>query len=340
MKTGVLLTQLGTPDSPSVKDVRKYLSEFLTDKYVIDIPWLKRWLLVNLIIAPFRAPKSAKLYKEIWTDEGSPLLIHTQKSKELLQEKLGDSYHVAMGMRYQSPSIKNALIELKDAGVSQVIAIPLYPQYASATSKSTIENIKELSKLIDGFPKINFIEKFYDNTLFKQSWEEIAKKHNPENYDHVIFSFHGLPERQIKKLDQSKNHCLKVKNCCSMPCEWNEYCYKHHCYETARNIAENMNLSEQDYTVSFQSRLGKDPWIQPYSDQVIEEKGKEGCKNLLVFSPAFVADCLETLYEITIEYGELFEEHGGEKVQLVESLNSSPKWIDTLKGLVEEYETK
>ncbi len=339
MVTGVLLTQLGTPDSPSTKDVRRYLTEFLNDPYVFDLPFLKRLLLVNLIIVPFRAPKSAKLYKEVWTDEGSPLLKHTIDLKEKLQHSLGESYHVAMGMRYQSPSLECALKELHDAKVSRIVAIPLYPQYATSTTKSTIEKISLLAKKWDQLPKINYVEQFYNNPRFIDSWCKRAAQYNVSNYDHIIFSFHGLPERQIKNLDASKRHCLEKENCCSSPCEWNTRCYKHHCYETAKSIAAKIDISRSDYTVCFQSRLGKDPWIQPYSDKVIEEKGKEGMKKLLVFSPAFVADCLETLYEITIEYGEIFERFGGEKIQLVESLNASPDWVETVQGLVKDYES-
>ena len=338
MKTGVLLTQLGTPDSPSVKDVRKYLTEFLNDKYVIDVPWLKRWFLVNLIIVPFRASSSAKLYKEIWSDEGSPLLKHTLDLKDKLQKELGESYHVAMGMRYQSPNLKSALQELKDAQVSNIVAIPLYPQYATSTTKSTIEKINSIARKLEQFPKIKFIERFYDHPLFIDSWVKRAEQYNTQDYDHVIFSFHGLPERQIKKLDDSSTHCLVKENCCAINCEWNTHCYKHHCFETAKTIASRIGLTDQDYTICFQSRLGKDPWIQPYSDKVIEEKAKQGLKKLLVFSPAFVADCLETLYEITIEYGEIFTEFGGEKVQLVESLNSGNDWINALKKMVKENE--
>ncbi len=338
MKTGVLLAQLGTPDSTSVKDVRKYLTEFLNDKYVIDIPWLKRWLLVNLVIVPFRAPKSAKLYKEIWREEGSPLLQHTLELKEKLQDKLGESYHVAMGMRYQNPTLKKALQELYDAKVSKIIAIPLYPQYATSTTKSTIEKINLLAGKFNNFPKINFIEKFYENPLFIDSWIKRAEHYNTKEYDHVIFSFHGLPERQIKKLDSSQSHCLEKTDCCKNACKWNSHCYRHHCYQTAKAIALRLGLSEEDYTICFQSRLGNDPWIKPYSDKVIEEKARQGMKKLLVFSPAFVADCLETLYEITIEYGEIFQNFGGEKIQLVESLNANPQWIESLKSLVKQNE--
>jgi len=338
MKTGVLLSQLGTPDSPSVKDVRKYLTEFLNDKYVIDIPWLKRCLLVNFVIIPFRVANSAKIYKEVWSDEGSPLLRNTLELKDRLQEQLGSSYHVVMGMRYQNPNLKSALQELHDAKVSKIVAIPLYPQYATSTTKSTIEKINFLAGKWKNFPKINFVDRFYNHPLFIKSWIKLAEHYNTNDYDHVIFSFHGLPERQIKKLDGSKSYCLEKKGCCKIACEWNRDCFKHHCYETAKAIALGIGLSEKDYTVCFQSRLGKDPWIKPYSDKVIEEKAKQGMKNLLVFSPAFVADCLETLYEITVEYGEIFRDFGGEKLQLVESLNSSAHWVDALQGIVKQYE--
>lgn len=333
MKTGVLLINLGTPDSSSNRDVRKYLREFLNDPRVIDSSPLSRFLLVNLIIAPFRAPKSAKLYEKIWTGRGSPLLFHGQDVKEKLQQALGENYIVEFGMRYQNPSVSLALQRLQKKNVQKLVIIPLYPQYASSSTGSTLAQVNKIISKWEVIPDMQLISQFYDHPGFTNTIAKIAQQYDVSAYDHVLFSFHGLPERQIKKADNS-NTCLIKENCCKQINQHNHHCYRATCYATAVNIAEKLSIPENKYSVSFQSRLGKTPWIKPYSDEVIIKKAKEGIKKLLVFSPAFVADCLETLYEIGTEYNHLFQQHGGEKVQLVESLNSDSLWIETLKSMV------
>jgi len=334
MRTGVLLINLGTPDSPSTKDVRRYLTEFLNDPFVIDLPWLKRLLLVNLIIVPFRAPKSAKLYKEIWTDAGSPLLTNGIAVRDKLQDAMGDQFSVKLAMRYQNPSIQSVLKEMSNEHLDQIIAIPMYPQYASASTGSTIAKVKSVAVNIPSLPPINFIQSFYDHPTFIKAWVEQFSNHNIVEHDHVIFSFHGLPEKHLLKEhisgDCSTHKCREEIN------EQNKTCYRAHCYATVRAILKHVNIPENGYTVSFQSRLGSDPWIQPFSDEVVAQKAKDGAKKLLISSPAFVADCLETLYEIEVEYDELFKEQGGEKVELVKSLNASATWISALKEMVLE----
>lgn len=335
MKTGVLLINLGTPDSPSTADVRKYLTQFLNDPRVIDISAMGRWLLVNLFIVPFRAPKSAALYKQIWTKEGSPLLIYGLQVKEKLQKELGDKYIVELGMRYRKPSIESALDNLRKEKVDRIIAIPMYPQYASSSTGSSIEcMMKELEKW-EVTPSVNVISKFHDDPGFIDSFVEVAKKYDHTKYDHVLFSYHGLPERQIKKASAhyGSDYC-QLGKCCNSINKNNQYCYRANCFETTRQLAQRLGIPEDKYTVSFQSRLGRTPWVKPYSDEVIIEKGKEGVKRMLVLSPAFVADCLETIHEIGTEYHHLFRQHGGEKIQLVESLNSHPRWIQALKEMV------
>lgn len=335
MKTGVLLINLGTPDSPSTSDVRKYLTQFLNDPRVMDISPVSRWMLVNLIIVPFRAPKSAALYKQVWTKEGSPLLVYGRLVKEQLQRELGDDYVVELGMRYQSPSIPSALDALRKAKVERIIAIPLYPQYASSSTGSSVERMmKELEKW-EVTPSVNIISKFYDDPGFIDSFVEVAKGYDLDEYDHILFSYHGLPERQIKKASaQYGSDYCQLGKCCNVINKNNQYCYRANCFETTRQLVQRLNIPEGKYTVSFQSRLGRNPWVKPYSDEVIIEKAKAGVKKMLVFSPAFVADCLETIYEIGVEYDQLFKENGGEKVQLVESLNDHPRWIQALKEMV------
>jgi len=338
LKKGILLVNLGTPDSPSVSDVRRYLDEFLMDGRVIDIKPIPRNLLVRGAIVPFRAPQSAKIYKEIWTEAGSPLLLYGLQNKEQLQKKLGDDYVVALGMRYKNPSIQSALDELKAQNVKSIQVIALFPQYASATTGSVHQKVMEIVSKWQTIPEISFVNSYHNNPELIDIYAENGRKHGIENFDHVLFSFHGLPQRQLLKADESKSHCLKSSTCCQSLNDKNFYCYSAQCFDTARLIANNLGLTPDQYTVSFQSRLGKEPWIEPFTSAVIKQKAKEGKKRILVFCPAFVADCLETLYEIAIEYQEEFVEAGGEKIQLVESLNDNPRWIEVLKGFVVKEE--
>ena len=337
-KTGVLLLQLGTPDSPSVKDVRKYLTEFLNDPRVIDIPWLPRKLLVNGIIVPFRAPKSAKIYKELWEfGEGvSPLKTHTQKLKELVEKKFeGEDITFEVAMRYQNPSMDSVLERMKKALYDQIIIIPLFPQYASASTGSAVEKAMDIIKKWWVIPEIKIVSQFYDNPSFIDAIIERTKAFNLKDYDHILFSYHGLPVRQVDKVYEGETDLCSDQPCESQINEFNKYCYKATSFATTRLIADKLGLEEKDYTVCFQSRLDK-KWLEPFSDKVVEEWGKKGAKKLLVFSPAFVADCLETIIEIGGEYQEIFEEFGGEKIQLVPSTNAHPKFVDCIEELVRE----
>lgn len=334
-KTGVLLVNLGTPDSPSVPDVRKYLREFLMDGRVIDIPALPRFLLVNGIIAPFRAPKSAKVYKELWAETGSPLKYYGHVAERMLQERLGsDKYEVKLAMRYQSPSIPDGLAHFQRLGLTEIVVIPFFPQYASASTGSVYEKVMDVLKGWQVMPRLRFVNSFHDHPKFIEGFVNLGKKYLAErNYDHVLFSYHGLPERQIRKGDVTKQVC-QLGTCCNTLTAMNQHCYRAQCFETTRQLVKGMGIPEGHYTTSFQSRLGNDPWIKPYTDEVIPDLVKRGAKSVLAFSPAFVADCLETTIEVGEEYKELFEKAGGEHWQLVESLNDSPIWIDLLEDLV------
>jgi len=333
-KKGILLVNLGTPDSPQTADVRKYLNEFLMDARVIDVNPVLRTFLVKGVIVPFRAPKSAKLYRQIWSAEtGSPLLHYSKLQHKALQQRLGDEYQVELAMRYQSPSIESALQRLKDALVSEIKVIALFPQYASASTGSVHDKVMELVKDWQTIPNISFINSFHDNEGMIATFADNALKYQPETYDHILFSFHGLPQRQIMKCDHTHNYCLKRDGCCDTLNDTNKFCYSAQSHDTARLIAEKLNIPKEKYTICFQSRLGSDPWVQPYTSEVVAKLAREGKKRLLVFCPAFVADCLETVYEVTEEYGGEFKALGGEHVQLVESLNDSPIWIDALEGM-------
>lgn len=330
-KTGVLLVNLGTPDSPSVGDVRSYLSQFLNDPRVIDIPWLPRKILVNLIIVPFRASKSAKIYQKLWTDKGSPLLYHSNTVKALLQKDLGTDYDVHLAMRYKNPSIPSVLEQMRQQNYARIIVVPMFPQYASASTGSALEEVMRVIQSWWVIPEVKLISQYYDHALFIDALVVRGRQYKLEEYDHILFSYHGLPERQVDKV-HLQGLCSD-HNCEHEVTEENKFCYKATCYATTRSLVEKLNIPKEKYTVCFQSRLDQ-KWLKPFSDEVVRECGRKGMKKILVFSPAFTADCLETIIEIGEEYQDIFKEHGGEKVQLVESLNDHPLWIACLKELV------
>lgn len=332
-KTGVLLINLGTPDSPSVGDVRTYLSQFLNDPRVIDIPSLSRTLLVNGIIVPFRAPKSAKIYKQLWTEKGSPLLYISENAAELLQQSLGDSFEVHLAMRYQNPSIPDVLEKMRKQHYDSIEVLTMFPHYASATTGSAVEEVMRVMSKWWVIPPVRFIGQYYDHPLFIEAFAERGKAYDLQEYDHVLFSYHGLPERQVDKVYDT-GPCAD-HNCEHEITDENKFCYKATCYATSRLLAAKLNIPQEKYTVCFQSRLDK-RWLQPFSDEVIKQCAEKKMKKLLVFSPAFTADCLETIVEISSEYQELFHSFGGEKVQLVESLNTHPLWIRCMHQLITE----
>ncbi|MFC3879010.1 ferrochelatase [Algoriphagus namhaensis] len=334
-KIGVLLVNLGTPDSTATGDVRKYLREFLMDGRVIDFPAVPRWMLVNLIIAPFRSPKSAAEYRKLWTDRGSPLLFHTEDLRDKLIEKLDPKkYVVQMAMRYQNPSIEKGLQALNKEKVRKIIVLPLFPQYASATNGSVIDRVMEIARGWQIIPEISFISNFVEHPLFLKAWQELGEDMmKKQEYDKYLFSYHGLPERQIRK-GSVEGHC-KLGSCCEAYGKSNQFCYRAQCFHTSRLVAEKLGLPKEKVVTCFQSRLGNDPWVKPYTEDMIKELAAEGVKKVLVFSPAFVADCLETTVEVGEEYKEQFEELGGEHWDLVPSLNSNDTWVECVKDLVE-----
>jgi ferrochelatase len=333
-KEAILLINLGTPDDPTPGKVGKYLTQFLNDKRVIDINPIGRFILVNGIIVPFRSFKSSKLYKAIWTKEGSPLLLHSIDLKNKLQQIVSSDTHVELAMRYQTPSIKNALENLRKLRPEKIHIIPLYPQYASSSTGSTLEEVLNRIKRWEVIPNLNVISKFYDHPKFIEALVSEAKNYDINAYDHILFSYHGLPERQILKgAAHYGNNTCQMGDCCNKITANNRYCYRANSMETTRQLVKALNIPEGKYTSAFQSRLD-DKWLKPYSDKVVAELAKKGAKNILVFSPAFVADCLETIYEIGTEYQEIFHENGGEKVTLVRSLNSSDTWVKAVKEIV------
>lgn len=333
-KKGILLVNLGTPDAPDRNAVKRYLKEFLLDPRVVDYPWLPRQLLVRGIIAPFRSGRSAKLYRQLWTKDGSPLKVYGEIVARDLQIALGEDYCVELSMRYQNPSISAALEKLAARQVKEILVLPLFPQYASATTGSVHAEVMRVVKKWETIPGLRFINSYHDFPPMIEVFVVNAQKFDLASYDHIVFSYHGLPQRQLKKADRTGAHCLQQPDCCRTLCPANQYCYSAQCHGTTSAISARLNLDPSRYTTAFQSRLGPEVWAQPYTSEVITDLAKKGAKRLLVFSPAFVADCLETLIEIKVEYQELFEGLGGHHVDLVPSLNDDPRWVEALRGLV------
>ena len=336
-KKGVLILNLGTPDSPSVKDVRVYLREFLNDARVIDIGRIAQLLLVNLIIVPFRAPKSAKEYKKLFKIGGgkSPLLTYGKNLTSKLKSLAGSKFDIELAMRYGNPSMDKVLEEMRLKNYDEIFIFPLYPQYASASTGSTIEKAFKIINKWWVIPEVSIIGQFYDNFHFLECIKKRASNFDIPKYDHVVFSYHGIPERHVDKVYLDGKPCSD-HSCESEINEENTNCYKATCYATTRLLVKVLSLKDGDYSTCFQSRLGRDPWLTPYTDHVIEKLGKDGKKKLLVFSPAFVADCLETTIEIGEEYLELFKEHGGEELHLVPSLNDDDDWAEALFKIIKD----
>lgn len=335
-KTGILLVNLGTPNSPSLKDVYRYLIEFLTDGRVIDSSWISRQLLVRGLIVPKRYRQSAKSYQAIWTEKGSPLKVYGYRLKDLLHKRLGEEYVIELAMRYQTPSIESGLHRLIESHCRRILILPLFPQYASATTGSVNQKVMKIVSKWQNIPEIIFMDQFATHPAFIRAFSALAEPFYLPDYDHFLFSFHGLPQRQLIKADSSKKCCMRSKDCCELLSERNQDCYSAQCYGTASGIARSLSLPTEKYSISFQSRLGKEPWMQPYTSDVIAKLAKDGKKRVLVFCPSFVCDCLETIYEIGVEYQAEFKHAGGISLDLVPGLNDHPVWIDALVDLVKE----
>jgi len=338
MSKAILLVNLGSPDSPSVPDVRRYLNEFLMDGRVIDVPWILRRLIVGIVLIS-RPKESGHAYSTIWTPEGSPLIVSSRHSRELLQKRV--DVPVELAMRYQNPSIESAIKNLKAKGATEVLLIPLFPHYAMSSYETAVVRVKELAEKIDPAMKIVVQPPYYERADYITALAASMGEHLAGGFDHLLFSFHGIPERHLKKSDPTRSHCLKVPDCCHTPCEAaHEVCYKHQCIVTAEKCAKAAGVPEGKWSVSFQSRLGRDPWLKPYTDFELERLAKEGVQRILVMCPAFVSDCLETLEEIRIRGMETFVEAGGKELEQIPCLNDHPLWIDTLEAMSREFLAK
>ncbi len=334
-KTGVLLVNLGTPDAPTRTAVWRYLRQFLLDARVIDISWLARNLLVRGIILPFRTGNSTKLYQKLWTPEGSPLKFYGQRLAAGVQEKLGSGFIVELAMRYQNPTIESAINRLLAQNVEEIVVLPLFPQYASASTGSVHEEVMRVLGKSQVIPGLRFINSYHDLEPMIEIFAENGRQFGIENYDHVLFSYHGLPQRQLRKADKC-NHCLQTTDCCQRISEKNQFCYSAQCHATTAALVKKLGLKQGSYTTCFQSRLGRDPWVQPYTSDVLAERRNQGDKRLLVFCPAFIADCLETTIEVSEEYHEEFLAKGGEKLDLVPSLNDNPRWVAAVADFIKK----
>jgi ferrochelatase len=334
MSKAVLLVNLGSPDSPSVPDVRRYLNEFLMDGRVIDVAWPLRRFIVGMILIN-RPKESAHAYHSIWTQEGSPLIVTSQKVQKLLQGRV--SVPVLLAMRYQNPSIKSAILQLKEKGVTETFLIPLFPHFAMSSYETAVVRVRELMQRLAPQIKLIVQPPYGDAPDYVAALVASAKDSLEGGYDHLLFSFHGIPERHLHKSDPTKIHCLHSPNCCQTPSEAHKFCYRHQCYRTVEEFVKLAHIPAGKYSVSFQSRLGKDPWLKPYTDLEFERLAKSGVKRLLVMSPAFVSDCLETIEELGIRGKETFLAAGGQEFVQIPCLNEHPQWINALEKMVGQF---
>jgi len=349
-KKAVLLVNLGSPDSPSVADVRRYLREFLMDPRVIDTPWPVRFSVVNFAILPKRPRESAHAYQSIWTDEGSPLVVTSRRVQAALQKRL--NIPVELAMRYQNPSIDFAVENLAAQDVDELLLIPLFPHYAMSSYETAVERVKQAVRNIAPQKQLHVQEPYYNLPDYIEALVASAKPylHNlglldihdpapatPEfhpGYDHLLFSYHGLPERHLHKADPTGHHCLKAANCCETPSPAHATCYRAQCFQTTKAFVAKAGIPHGKFSIAFQSRLGRDPWMQPYADAEIEYLARSGVKRLLVICPAFVSDCLETIEEIGIRGRDTFREAGGKELKLIPCLNEHPAWLRALEGMI------
>ncbi len=334
MSKGVLLVNLGSPDSPSVPDVRRYLNEFLMDGRVIDVPWLLRRLVVGLILIR-RPAESAHAYEKIWTREGSPLVATSRNVQKKLAARV--AVPVELAMRYQNPSIQSALKKLAAQNIDDLLLIPLFPHYAMSSYESAVVRVQEVAAKIAPQMKITVQPPYFDAPDYIAAMVASAQNDLDGGYDHLLFSFHGIPERHLRKSDPTRCHCLKMENCCEVPSPAHATCYRAQCFKTVAAFTAKAQIPKEKFSVAFQSRLGKDPWLKPYTDLELEKFPARGVKKILVICPAFVSDCLETIEEIGIRGRETFLEAGGEDLKLIACMNEHPQWISALEKMVGKF---
>jgi ferrochelatase len=332
-KQGVLLVNLGSPDSRSVSDVRKYLREFLMDGRVLDAPWPIRFFVVHFCILPSRPKQSAEAYHKIWLPEGSPLVVTSRKVQTALQRRV--DVPVELAMRYQSPSIGNAIKNLRRQGVEELLLIPMFPQYAMSSFQTAVERVNEVVARLTPQMHVKVVPPYYEVPDYIDALVASAAEYLKKDYDHLLFSFHGIPEKHLHKTDPTCGHCLRVDNCCAVASRAHRTCYRVQCFKTVEAFVRKAAVTK--YSVAFQSRLGKEPWLQPYTDTELVRLARDGVKKLLVICPAFVADCLETLEEIGLRGRESFLQAGGYQFTLIPCLNEHPAWLAALEKMVNRF---
>ncbi len=336
-KPGFLLINTGSPDAPEIPETRRYLRQFLSDPRGIDMAPLGRWLLLNFIILPFRPKQSSHAYKQIWTDRGSPLIFHSEDFRDALRKELPEVL-IEIGMAYGNPSVPDSIDSLLKQGATRIVLVPMFPQYASATVGAVLElSYTTVAEKLN-VPPVGTVPPFYNHPAFLDAWAAVAKPQlDAFNPDHILMSCHGLPERHVVNCDPTGAHCLKKENCCETYLDANPSCYRAHCAATTKGIAERLGLTNQDYTLAFQSRLGRDPWLSPATDATVVDLAKKGVKRVAVLSPDFVADCIETIEEIGMQARDGFIENGGDAFKLVSSLNSEPTWATSFAKILKEH---
>ncbi len=337
-RPGLLLVNLGTPDAPRPREVRRYLREFLSDPRVMDVPALTRFLVLELLILPRRPRASAAAYARIWGPEGSPLLVHGRALTEKVQARLGDAVQVELAMRYGNPSIASALDRFERAGVSRLVVFPLYPQYSSAATGSTIEHVLRLAGGRWNTPYLQVVPPFYDHPAYLEARAEVARPFLAPLPERVFMSFHGLPERQIRKSDPTGGHCLARPDCCAEVGARNRSCYRAQCHAAARLLAGRLAIPAERVVVCFQSRLGRTPWLTPQTDEVLAAEARRGVRRAVII-PAFVADCLETLEELSIRGAEIWRENGGETLTVVPAVNAGDRFAEAVIEIAAESST-
>jgi len=335
MSKGALLVNLGSPDSPSVPDVRKYLREFLMDGRVLDVNWFIRFCVVNFAILPSRPKQSAEAYHKIWTQAGSPLVVTSRNVQIKLQQRF--DIPIELAMRYQSPSIPDAIQSLTQKNVDDLLLIPLFPHYAMSSFETAVERVKEVAAAVVSEMRIQVQPPFFDHPDYINVFVACAQDYLNQGFDHLLFSFHGLPERHLRKSDPTGSHCLTAQNCCETPSPAHATCYRAQCFKTVAAFVQKTGIPKEKYSIAFQSRLGRDPWLKPYTDYELPKLAQNGVKKLFVICPAFVADCLETLEEIGIRACESFFEAGGKDFALIPCLNEHPPWLDTLEKMIRAF---
>lgn len=334
MNKAILLVNLGSPDSPSVPDVKRYLNEFLMDKRVIDTDWLTRRFVVSMILIK-RPRESAHAYQSVWTPEGSPLIVTSRRVADNLRERI--PVPIELAMRYQNPKIEDAILRLKQQKINQLFLIPLFPHYAMSSYETAVVRVEELVARLAPEMDVVVQPPYGSDANYITALAGSAKNYLEAGYDHLLFSFHGVPERQIKKSDPTHRHCLIEQNCCNKPSTAHQYCYRHQCFETAKAFVKEAGIPDGKWSVAFQSRLGKDPWLAPYTDKELERLAKDGVKKILVISPAFVSDCLETIEEIGMRGRDTFLNAGGREFERIPCLNEHPLWIRALEQMCQRF---